>query len=125
MAKTKKSIYGVHPGVKMMADWIASFPPKTGNRWTSGTPSSSAMARMMRSLSRMVKEKHGFGTNAAWWLTDYAHGKALDGDPDEYMTQAAQYLVDMYAGGKSGLKPMHDAILELRRYSVLTSSVSV
>jgi len=53
------------------------------------------------------------------------NGKALDGDPDEYMTQAAQYLVDMYAGGKSGLKPMHDAILEFAALLVLTSSVSV
>ena len=31
MPKTKKkSIYGVHPGVKMVADWIASLPEKTG-----------------------------------------------------------------------------------------------
>ena len=59
-----------------------------------------------------LKEKHGFGTNAAWWLTDRASGKALDGDPDEYMKQAAKYVTDMYAGGKSGLKPLHDAILD-------------
>ena len=33
MAKTakKKSIYGVHPGVKMMADWVAGLPARPEN----------------------------------------------------------------------------------------------
>ena len=116
MAKSqkKKSIYGVHPAVKMMSDWIDGLPAKTGkslDEWV-------AMIKRdgpddEKACRDWLKEKHGFGTNAAWWLTDRAQGKALDGDPDEYMKQAAKYVVDMYAGGKAGLKPIHDAILEM------------
>jgi hypothetical protein len=115
MAKTskKKPIYGVHPGVKMMADWIAGLPAKTGkslDQWSAiikRDGPDDAKARR-----DWLKEKHGFGTNAAWWLADHADGKALDGDADEYMKQAAKYVTDMYAGGKAGLRPLHDAILD-------------
>lgn len=115
MAKTAKakSIYGVHPGVKMMADWVAGLRAKTGkslDEWVAmikrDGPDDDEARR------KWFKEKHGFGTNAAWWLTDRAAGKALDDNPDEYMKQAAKYVTAMYAGAKAGLKPIHDAILD-------------
>src|SRR5262245_543413 len=115
MAKTarKKSIYGVHPSVKMMADWIAGLTAKTGkslNEWAAlikrDGPDDEQACR------EWLKDKHRLGPNAAWWRADYNAGKARDGDPDEYMKQAAKYVTDMYAGGKAGLTPIHDAILD-------------
>jgi hypothetical protein len=115
MAKTnpKKSIYGVHPGIKMVADWIAGLPPKTGkslDEWHAVIKRDGPDEH--KACREWLKEKHGFGSNAAWWLADYAQGKALDGDSDEYMKTAAKYVADMYAGGKAGLKPIHDTILD-------------
>lgn len=33
----KKSLYGVHPGVQMIQDWIARLPAKTGRTGTRST----------------------------------------------------------------------------------------
>src|SRR5258708_25953485 len=97
----------------MMADGIAGPPAKTGKsleQWS--TVIKRDGPDDVKARRDWLKEKHGFGTNAAWWLADYADGTALDGDADEYMQTAAKYVTDMYAGGKAGLKPIHDAILD-------------
>src|SRR5579859_2461140 len=115
MAKTKKkkSIYGVHPGVQMMADWIADLQARSGKsleEWVAVIKRDGP--NDVKACREWLKATHGFGINAARWLTDRAHGKALDDNPDEYLKQAAKYVTDMYASGKAGLKPIHDAILD-------------
>jgi hypothetical protein len=114
-ASKKRSIYGVHPGVKMVADWIESLPAKTGKslqQWIALTKADGPEDEKER--REWLKSKHGFGTNAAWWIAERSVGKGLhDGDPDLYMKQAEQYLLDMYAGGKAGLKPIHDVLIEV------------
>jgi hypothetical protein len=110
----KRSIYGVHPGVKMVADWIESLPSKTGKslqQWIAVVKADGPEEEKER--RECLKSKHGFGTNAAWWIAERSVGKGLeDGDPDSYMKAAQQYLIDMYAGGKAGLKPIHDVLIE-------------
>src|SRR5262245_33443825 len=109
----KRSIYGVHPGVQMVADWLASLKPKTGRtlgEWVKLAKSDGPAD--LDALREWFRNRHGFGTNAAWWLADVTTGKGkLDGDPDEYMKAAEGYVRDMYAGPKAALKPLHDAIL--------------
>jgi len=113
-APKKRSIYGVHPGVKMVADWIESLPSKTGRslqQWVSLVRAEGPEDEKGR--REWLKEMHGFGTNAAWWIAERSVGKGLhDGDPDMYLKEAEKYLVEMYAGGKAGLKPIHDALID-------------
>jgi Domain of unknown function (DUF5655)/Domain of unknown function (DUF4287) len=117
MPKTakKKSIYGVHPGVKMMADWIAGLKEKTGrtlDEWIALVKKSGP--KDVAKCRDWLKNEHGFGTNVAWWITGQAIGnEPLDGDPDEYMKQAAVYVREQYEGAKAGLRPLYDALLEV------------
>jgi hypothetical protein len=61
-----------------------------------------------------LKEKHGLGTNTAWWLAERVEGKRTEvGDPDEYLQAAEGYVDKMFSGGKAGLKPIYDALLKL------------
>lgn len=63
-----------------------------------------------------LKTKFGLGTNYAWWLVERAGGRGWeDDDPDEYLRVAPQYVETMYAGGKAGLRPIHDKIVALAR----------
>jgi hypothetical protein len=52
------------------------------------------------------------GTNYCWHIVDRAEGRSEeDADPDKYLAAAARYVKDMYAGGKSSLRPIHDALV--------------
>jgi hypothetical protein len=115
MPKKLRSLYGVHPGVKMIRDWIASLPEKTGRTlddWIvlvkkHGPPTE-------KERREWLKAEHGFGTNGAWWIAERAEGKGLeDGDPEAYLKAAEGYVEAMFAGGKAGLRPMYDALLQL------------
>ncbi len=111
-SKTVKSPYDVHPGVKMVQEWIASLKQKTGRtmeEWVklvqqSGPPTA-------KERREWLKAEYKLGTNGAWWIADRAEGKGLeDGDPQAYLQAAAGYVETMYAGPKAGLRPLHDAI---------------
>ena len=114
-ATKRKSVYSVHPGVRMVQDWIEALPEKTGRtleQWLSTIkkdgPKDAAARR------EWLKKKHGLGTNSAWWLADRAEGKGLgDSDPDAYLAAAEEYVEAQYAGKKSALRPLYDALLEL------------
>lgn len=111
----RKSVYSVHPGVKMVQDWIEALPEKSGRsleQWISTIkkdgPKDAAARR------EWLKKKHGLGTNSAWWLANRAEGKGLeDSDPDAYLAAAEQYVEAQYAGRKSALRPLYDALLDL------------
>ena len=117
MAKVKmKSIYGVHPGVNMMVDWRESLPAKTGRtleQWIAlvqrDGPDDEAARR------QWLKEKHGFGTNTAWWIAEQSVGKSgnWEFDGDAYLKKAQQYVADQYTSGKAALKPLYDRLLEI------------
>jgi hypothetical protein len=114
--KALKSPYDVHPGVEMMQDWVATLKEKTGHtldEWValvkkSGIPET-------KDRREWLKAQHKFGTNAAWWIADYADGKNLDADPESYLRSAAEYVEAMYGGPKAGLRPLHDEILKMAR----------
>jgi hypothetical protein len=114
-ATRKKARYSVHPGVKMVQDWIEALPEKTGHsldQWIAKIrkegPKDAAARR------DWLKKKHGLGTNSAWWLAERADGRGLeDGDPDAYLAAAVEYVEAQYAGKKSALRPIYDELLAL------------
>lgn len=117
MAKTqkKRSIYGVHPGVRMIMNWIAALKEKTGKsleQWVAfakkNGPEDATACR------QWLKEAHGFGTYQATWLADYIYGKSFwDTTPEAYLEKCQEFVDAMFAGPKAGLKPLYDTVLDL------------
>jgi hypothetical protein len=111
------SAYDIHPGVKSMQDWVASLKGKTGRsleEWVrlvkqSGPPKEAGRRDWL-------KDAHGLGTNAAWWIVERADGKGgEDDDPEACLKTAAEWVDAMYAGGKAGMRPVHDRLIDLAR----------
>jgi hypothetical protein len=107
--------YSVHPSVAMVQKWVDALPAKTGR-------SLAEWVKLMKKEGPATEEErrewlkcvHGFGTNNAWWLAEYAANKATwDGDPDSYLRLAPKYVEDMFAGKKAGLRPIYDALLKM------------
>ena len=114
-----RSGYSVHPSVSMMQKWIAELKPKTGrnlDEWISFVRTNGPTDVAARRI--WLKDKHNLGTNSAWWIaerTDPAIASLVDDDPKAYLAAATRYVEEMYAGGKSGLKLLHDRLLEIAR----------
>lgn len=110
-----KSLYSVHPGVLMTQKWVATLPEKTGRsleEWLKLVKKSGPATEKER--REWLKQEHGLGTNSAWWIAERAEGKGAEtDDPDAYLRAAAQYVEEMYAGGKTALRPLYDALLQL------------
>jgi hypothetical protein len=110
-----RSLYSVHPGVAMVQNWIARLPEKTGkplDEWLRIVRQAGPPAESER--RDWLKKQHGFGTNEAWWIAERSHGKGgEDGDPEEYLKAAANYVEEMYSGPKTALRPLYDRLLKL------------
>jgi hypothetical protein len=110
-----KSIYSVHPGVKMVQNWIISLPDKTGrtlDEWIHLVQDEGPASEKER--RDWLKAQHGLGTNAAWWIVDRASGRGFeDGDPEKYLEAAEGYVAAMFAGPRAGLRPIYDELLRL------------
>ncbi|HEY0764205.1 MAG TPA: DUF5655 domain-containing protein [Pyrinomonadaceae bacterium] len=113
--RRKKSIYGVHPGVLMTQKWIGELKQKTGRsleEWLAYIKKTGPKDEKGR--REWLKEKHGLGTNTAWWLAERAEGKGEEsGDPDLYLEKAESDVEKMFSGGKAGLRPLYNALLKL------------
>ncbi len=111
----KKSIYSVHPGVLMTQKWIGDLKQKTGRtleEWLAHIKKAGPTSEEERRA--WLKEKHGLGTNTAWWLAERTEGKGEEsGDPDRYLEAAERDVEKMYSGGKAKLRPLYDALLKL------------
>jgi Domain of unknown function (DUF5655)/Domain of unknown function (DUF4287) len=111
----KKSIYGVHPGVAMTVKWIAELKQKTGRsleEWLKLIKKEGPPTEKER--RDWLKEKHGLGTNSAWWLAERSFGKGEEvGDPDAYLKAAEKYVDEMFGGKKAALRPLYDRLLQL------------
>jgi Domain of unknown function (DUF5655)/Domain of unknown function (DUF4287) len=116
MAK-KKALYGVHPGVAMVQKWIRDLPGKTGRtleEWMAFINESGPATEKERRT--WLKTEYGIGTNTAWWLAERASGNdtgLAEEDPDAYLAAAPGYVEVMFAGAKTGLRPLYDALLLL------------
>jgi hypothetical protein len=110
-----KSLYSVHPGVAMVQKWVAELKERTGRsleEWLALVKKEGPATEADR--RDWLKKKHGLGTNSAWWIAERSAGKAGQEDtPEGYLRAAEKYVEEMYAGGKAGLRPLYDALLEL------------
>lgn len=106
--------YNVHPGVAMVRTWIETLPQKTGRSLTDWLRLIEDEGPATEKERRdWLKNEHKLGTNSAWWLAERSVGKGEDEDPEKYLVQAVQYVDDMFAGGKAGLRPVYEEILRL------------
>jgi hypothetical protein len=99
----------------MIQKWVAELPAKTGRSlddWITLLKKQGPATNKER--RDWLKQEHGLGTNAAGWIADRAEGKGWeDGDPDAYLQAAAGYVESMFAGKKTGLRPIYDELLQL------------
>jgi hypothetical protein len=113
----RKTLYSVHPGVEMVQKWIRDLPSKTGRsfeQWLDHIRNEGPEEE--KACRTWLKEKYGLGTNTAWWLAERARGNPMgmaEEDPEQYLQMAEQYVADMFAGPKAGLKPIYEKLLEL------------
>lgn len=110
-----KSRYSVHPGVIMVQKWITELPQKTGRsleQWLDLVKREGPLTEAER--REWLKNKHGLGTNSAWWIAERSVGKGEeDADPDAYLRAAEIYVEEMYRGKKADLRPLYDKLLKL------------
>jgi len=112
---TRKSIYGVHPGVAMTQKWVAELKQKSGRsveEWLQLIKRSAPKDEKERRA--WLKSEYGLGTNTASWLAERSVGKGDDIDnPDSYLAAAEGYVENMFSGAKSGLRPIYDQMLKV------------
>jgi hypothetical protein len=111
------SLYSPHPGIEYARSVLANFERTTGKsveEWVELLQTAGpADAKARR---EWLKAEHGVGTNMAWWIAERAEGRGLeDTDPELYLKAAPGYVEAMYAGGKAGLRPLHDRLVALGR----------
>ena len=117
MAKAKQH-YDPHPGVAMVRKWIDTLKEKTGrdlDEWVALVLTKGPATTKER--RDWLKSEHELGTNAASWIADHAEGKGdlEEGDPEKYVARAIEYVDAMFAGPKSALRPVYDALYDVAR----------
>jgi Domain of unknown function (DUF5655)/Domain of unknown function (DUF4287) len=105
----KNSVYTLHPGFKMETSSLANLKERTGRSlddWVRIVKKSGPATHSERIA--WLKQEHGITTNYALWIAKRVDGEgsAADYDPDA-MVEA------MFAGKKSGLRPIYDQMLKL------------
>ena len=115
MPTKSKSLYSVHPGIGMVQKWIAELPTKTGRsleEWIAFVKKSGPPTEKER--RDWLKQKHGLGTNSAWWIAERADGKGTEEDtPEAYLKAAEGYVEAMFAGARRELRPIYEELLDL------------
>ncbi len=100
-----------------MQAWITGLLPKTGRtleEWVELVQEEGPGTE--RERRAWLRQKHGLGTNASWWIAQRAEGKGTeDGDPEAYLKAAGGYVDAMFSGKKPSLKSVYLKILELAR----------
>jgi hypothetical protein len=114
MAKTK-SLYGVHPSVAMVQNWVATLKDKTGrslDEWLALVKKSGPKTEKERRA--WLKTVHGLGMNTAWGIAEHAEPKGSEfASPADYLAAAEQYVESMFSGPKAALLPLYDELLRL------------
>ena len=105
----KGSVYSLHPGFAMEEASLRNFLQRTGKtleQWIEFVKAQGPPTEAER--REWLKAEHGLTTNYAWWVAERAEGR---GAPEDYDPDA--YVEAMFAGPKSQLRPIYDALLEL------------
>ena len=109
--------YSPHPSIQMVIDWIATLEAKTGRNleaWIALAVKEGGKDEASR--RKFLAEKHGLGTNSAWWIAERSVGKGgEDSDPALYLKAAETYVQEMFGGAKALLVPIYGRLLDLAR----------
>lgn len=109
------SLYGVHPGVRMVMKWVAELKDKTGRtleEWQKHIVKNGP--KELQPRVAWLKEKYGLGSNTAWWLAERADGQPTwDESEVAYLAIAPKYVEEMFAGKKAHLFPLYHKLLEI------------
>lgn len=108
--------YDLHPSVAMVQNMIAGLTDKTGRsleEWIRLVKKEGPADEKAR--REWLKSKHGLGTIYAGWIAQHSVGKGEDGSPEAYFKTADEYVEQMFAGAKAGMRPIYDALLKLGR----------
>ena len=105
----KNSVYTLHPGFKMEESGLAILKERTGRTlddWVRVVKKSGPPTEKKRIA--WLKEAHGITTNYALWIAKRVNGggSAAAYDPDAMVKE-------MFAGKKTGLRPICDRMLAL------------
>lgn len=110
-AQTKPR-FDVHPGVLMAQSVIAGMPEKTGRsleEWVELVGKEGPPTEKERTA--WLKATHGLGTNYAGFIAQTSVGKGEEITVEGYLQQAGQYVENLFAGPKAGLRPIYEALL--------------
>lgn len=111
------SLYSIHPSVAYARAIVANLPEKTGRSleaWLELLEQAAPGGEKER--REWLKKEHGLGGTTAMLIAERSVGKGGEtSDPALYLEAAAGYVEAMYAGAKSGLRPIHDHLIELAR----------
>lgn len=107
--------YGVHPGVAMVQQWVATLKQKTGRsleEWLRLIQQQGPSGEAERQA--WLKTEYRLGTNSAVWLAQRSCGRATEMDgPTAYLEAAQGYVEAMFAGPKTALLPLFDALMDV------------
>jgi len=111
----RKSIYNVHPSLRMVESSIRNLEQRTGKtvaEWIAIVKKDGPAEEPQR--RDWLKKTHGFGTNYAWWIAELSVGKGREHvDPDAYLESAEGYVRAMFAGKRAGLRPVYNTLLKM------------
>lgn len=117
MARRSDAGYSVHPSVAYARSILENLPARTGrslDEWIAllvedGPPETGARRAWL-------KTRHGLGATTVSLIVDRAEGRGAEGtEPRAYLAAARGYVEAMYAGARSGLRPIHDLLVEEAR----------
>src|SRR5207237_10838118 len=82
MTKTKKpaaSLYSPHPSIQYARNVLAAMERKTGKTYEEWVKIAAKSGLPTAEERRdWLKEKHGLGTNTAWWIAEMSVGKGRE-----------------------------------------------
>jgi hypothetical protein len=113
--KASRVVYSVHPAIAHVQAVIENMPQKTGrslDQWIAVVEKSGPAGEKERMA--WLKSEHQLGATTAGLIAECAQG--LGGeftDGAAYIEAAARYVEEMYDGPKAGLRPIHDALVDL------------
>jgi len=116
-AKAKgKPAFDVHPAVSMAQSIVAGMKEKTGRsleEWLEVVGTLGPSAENERRA--WLKAEHGLGMNYAGFIAEVSAGKGEAYSPEGYLRLAGQYVENLFAGPKAGLRPIYEALLAAGR----------
>jgi Domain of unknown function (DUF5655) len=117
--KSARSLYRVHSGVLMLIKWERELKEKTGRSLEEWSRFLNKQCKGLDRAARIVflKDEHGIGSNSAWWLADRSLGELHPWDSTEegYLAKCPELVDAQFAGAKSHLRTIGDALLDLCR----------